>query len=249
MNPASKEPQVGLLVSIEGNVGAGKSTLLDWFAGDKEVEILKEPVGLWESVADNNLLHMKYVDSQRWEFTFQIYADSTRILQLRDSQANDKVRLQERSLLTAHKIFCEIQKEAGAMSAVEGAVLESWYQNLAEVRGQVQVTPDLFIYLRTSPHTALNRMKARGREAESTVTLDYLTRVHEGHENLFIRDKHLLPSPVVVLDADIDEVNLAYLWVEAIAAIGVARSKKLKEVDLLEQFMKDLEQGATKGQH
>ncbi|XP_055307428.1 deoxynucleoside kinase-like [Sitodiplosis mosellana] len=40
---------------------------------------------------------------------------------------------------------------------------------------------DLFIYLRTSPEIALNRMRKRDREEENGVSLEYLKILHELH--------------------------------------------------------------------
>ena len=245
MTQKADHRQVSVLVSIEGNLGVGKSSFLEWFEGDEEVTVLKEPVERWEAVGNENLLELKYVNSQRWEFTFQIYADVTRLIQLRDSQGKGKIRLQERSLLTAHKIFCALQREAGAVTEAESSVLETWFENMSQTGSQVQVVPDLFVYLRTDPKIAFQRMQKRGREAERTVSIDYLTKVHEFHEKVFITEAHLLPSPVLVLEADVKEHLMSYLWADCITRIDLLRKAKHTDAALLEEFMQELEAAGT----
>jgi len=44
--------------------------------------------------------------------------------------------------------------------------------------------PDVMIYLRATPEICHERTKARGREEESGVPLDYLKRLHDEHEAL-----------------------------------------------------------------
>lgn len=44
------------------------------------------------------------------------------------------------------------------------------------------LVPDAFIYLRAQPETCHQRLLRRAREEESTVSLDYLTQLHEKHE-------------------------------------------------------------------
>ena len=42
--------------------------------------------------------------------------------------------------------------------------------------------PDLLIYLRASVPTLVKQIQARGREYESTIRIDYLTRLNERYE-------------------------------------------------------------------
>ena len=67
------------------------------------------------------------------------------------------------------------------------------------------------IYLRTAPETCYGRLQKRGRNEESSVSLDYLTSLHERHEDWLIEKKKSLklhPSlentPILVLDCDED---------------------------------------------
>lgn len=52
-------------------------------------------------------------------------------------------------------------------------------------------------------------MIERNREEERTVSLQYLTELHEIHENwLYYKTLHSCPAPVLVLDANLDKTNI-----------------------------------------
>lgn len=53
------------------------------------------------------------------------------------------------------------------------------------------------VYLRTCPEVVFERMKARAREEESCVPLEYLRKLHKLHEDwLLNQTKFCCPAPV-----------------------------------------------------
>lgn len=54
----------------------------------------------------------------------------------------------------------------------------------------------LTVYLRTTPEVVYERMKVRGRNEESTVSLSYLQQLHDLHENWLIKGAKHRPAPV-----------------------------------------------------
>lgn len=53
------------------------------------------------------------------------------------------------------------------------------------------------VYLRTNPEVVFERIQARAREEESCVSLEYLKKLHELHEDwLFNRTQFICPAPV-----------------------------------------------------
>jgi deoxyadenosine/deoxycytidine kinase len=95
-----------------------------------------------------NLLELKYRNPHRWEFTFPIYADLTRALNLRDTQCQQKVRIYRKgACCQATRSFAALQQEAGCLSEMEAEVLQTWFGYLSGVGSEVQITPDLFICL------------------------------------------------------------------------------------------------------
>lgn len=69
------------------------------------------------------------------------------------------------------------------------------------------------MYLRSTPEVVYERMKARGRPEESSVSLEYLQQLHDSHERwLMSNDEKFNTIPVLVLDADatLDEIVQQY---------------------------------------
>ncbi len=58
--------------------------------------------------------------------------------------------------------------------------------------------------MQTSPTKAYERIIKRRRLDENLISLDYVTQIHERHEELFNQNSTSLPFPVLVLDADIE---------------------------------------------
>ena len=63
---------------------------------------------------------------------------------------------------------------------MEFFVLEEWQKFLLN---NSRLKPDLIIYLRTSPDLLEERLRRRGREAETPISLDYLNQLHRCYEN------------------------------------------------------------------
>jgi len=79
------------ILTIEGNIGAGKSTFLGElqkrYAERNDILFLLEPVGIWESVVDDQGKHMLekfYENPQKYSFAFQVLAFSTRLKLIRE---------------------------------------------------------------------------------------------------------------------------------------------------------------------
>lgn len=52
------------------------------------------------------------------------------------------------------------------------------------------------VYLRTTPEVVYERMKARGRSEETSVSLDYLKQLHDLHEDWLVHGLKDRPAPV-----------------------------------------------------
>ena len=51
--------------------------------------------------------------------------------------------------------------------------------------------PDGYIYLRCEPNVCLNRIQNRDREEETNIPVDYLTSLHNKHDNWLLNTKIL----------------------------------------------------------
>ena len=92
-------------------------------------------------------------------------------------------RLMERSVFSDRMVFVEALKGDGKLSPLEAAIYDQWFTFMLQDRPSL--VPDAFIYLRASPEVCQRRMKLRGRAEESPVKIDYLSLLHEKHDNWF----------------------------------------------------------------
>ncbi|CAG2053863.1 unnamed protein product, partial [Timema podura] len=189
MSAASKP----FTVFVEGNIGSGKTTLLNHFSQAEDVCLLSEPVELWRNVKGHNLLGLMYEDPKRWSLTFQTYVQLT-MLDLHTRHTAQPTKLMERYC------FVENLVNNGLMPHAEYVVLDEWFK---WITSNLDVGGDLIVYLRTRPEVVYERMKARARQEEACVPLDYLSKLHDLHEDwLYNKTKFSCPAPVLVLDAN-----------------------------------------------
>ena len=62
----------------------------------------------------------------------------------------------------------------------------------------------VLVYLRATPKTCLERIRARNRPEETSIDMSYLTTLHHRHEEWLINQSHTPRSstPVLVVDAN-----------------------------------------------
>jgi len=190
-------------VLVEGNIGCGKTTFLQHFSQFGHVDVLKEPVDRWRDVNGHNLLQLMYEDPERWAMPFQSYVQLTMLDHHLQNTEGKPVKLMERSIFSARYCFVENMHKSGKMLGSEFEVLNEWFKFAVSESG-LDINVDLIIYLKTSPEKALERVKMRNRGEETTIPLDYLSDLHNLHEDWLVHKKFPLPAPVLVIDADKD---------------------------------------------
>jgi len=202
----SNEP--GTCFAIEGNIGAGKSTFLKMVKEYLEIQAVFEPHEQWQTVGGSeNLLEKFYTDTQRWAYTFQSYAFITRV---RTQEEHAKINIYpaqilERSVYSDRYCFAKNCFEQGLMTRLEWQLYQEWFSWLIDT---YVTKPTGFIYLQTDPDICYNRLRKRDRHEESAVSLDYLTMLHNKHENWLIKkegvDSCIADIPVLVLHCNND---------------------------------------------
>ena len=89
------------------------------------------------------------------------------------------------------------------ISQVDHAVLTEYFNWLIS-RQSCDV--DLIIYLRTDPKVAYERTNKRGRNEETTISLDYLQGLHALHERWLnpggAENAFPIPAPVLFIDGN-----------------------------------------------
>lgn len=197
-----------ITVAVEGNIGSGKTTLLNHFRHHSEVEVLEEPVDKWKNVGGKNLLELFYTDCQRWSYLFESYAVLS-LMKIHKKPHVTPVKMIERSVYSGYFCFEHNLCKSGMMSKAEHSVHNEWFNWITK---QHQPHLDLIIYLKTSPETCMERIKARNRSEEKTIPMELLNALHERHEEWLIQRKFPVPAPVMVVDGnrDLDEMITFY---------------------------------------
>lgn len=194
-------------IVVEGNIGAGKSTFLAMIRSYLNAQIVFEPHDLWQNVGGENLLDQFYKDTGRWSYTFQSYAFLTRVRTQREHalRATEPIQVLERSIYSDRYCFAKTCHELGLMSSLEWKLYNEWFAWLSEIATD---QPSGFIYLRTDPDIAFNRVHKRHRSEEVGVTHDYLSLLHQRHEDWLIHkrgvDTSIAHVPVLILESNED---------------------------------------------
>lgn len=203
------QPQKPILI-VEGNIGAGKSTFLSMIGSAFNAQLVYEPVNTWQNVEGENLLERFYAETQRWAYAFQTYAFVTRVsAQEQHARFNEQsFQILERSVYSDRYCFAKNCYELGFMEDIEWKLYQDWFAWLVE---QYTPTPQAFIYLRTEPEICYERLLKRNRSEETGVSLDYLQRLHQKHEDWLIHKKELSETlrnvAVITLECNEDFEN------------------------------------------
>ncbi|XP_055301148.1 deoxynucleoside kinase-like [Sitodiplosis mosellana] len=202
-------------VFIEGNIGAGKTTFLNHFKKYDDVRLYTEPVEKWRNVQGINLFELMYKESHKWAFPFQTYVTLT-MLQTHTEYTSKRVKLMERSLYSARHCFVEAMLANNTLHKGMYNIMQEWYNYINE---NIHIQADLIVYLRTTPEVVYERMKARGRSEEDSVSLDYLKQLHDLHEDWLMHGRKHRPAPVLVLNADLDMDKICDEYVRSESSI------------------------------
>ena len=155
-------------ISLIGNIGSGKTTLLEHYSNTID------PIATAYEPFLNNLDN--YYNGNISAFEFQLYV-ITKLCE-RNRTYNKTDVLMERNLEDAVEIFTNVLTENKKITPQQRLIIYSLFQSTIDKR----LKSNYFIYLRTDPQVCLERIKKRGRECETGITLEYLTQLHEHYE-------------------------------------------------------------------
>jgi deoxyadenosine/deoxycytidine kinase len=171
------------ILCVEGNIGSGKSTFMTKlkkaFQHREDICFLDEPVDTWNEFKDKKgcILEHYYKDQKFWGFSFQMLAYISRLSILRKALEHPGYRfiITERSLFTDKYVFCKMLYESDIIHPIQYQIYQAWFDEFM-TKNEYQ-----FIYLRTTPDVALERVNRRNRKGE-TIPLAYLEECHRYHE-------------------------------------------------------------------
>lgn len=176
-------------IAIVGNIGAGKTTLTELLASHFKFE------PQFEAVDNNPYLEDFYSDMKRWAFNLQIFFLNSRFRHIVKLQETGIDMIQDRTIYEDAYIFAENLYDMGLMSARD---FEN-YSNIFQSIIHYIKPPDLLIYLKASVPTLVNNIQTRGRDYESAIRLDYLSKLNDKYDKWINNYKE---GKVMVLDKD-----------------------------------------------
>ncbi|TXK73886.1 deoxynucleoside kinase [Mesonia sp. HuA40] len=159
-------------VAIAGNIGAGKTTLTRLLAKHFNWE------AQFEDVLENPYLEDFYNQMERWSFNLQVYFLNSRFRQILDIRKSGKDIIQDRTIYEDAFIFAPNLHAMGLMTNRDF----NNYSSLFNLMERVTEAPDLLIYLRSSIPNLVAQIHKRGRDYESSISIDYLSRLNERYE-------------------------------------------------------------------
>ena len=179
-------------VAIAGNIGSGKTTLTRLLAKHYKWQ------PHYEEVEDNPYLDDFYNQMERWSFNLQIYFLNSRFRQILEIREKGKDVIQDRTIYEDAYIFAP---NLHAMGLMTNRDFEN-YRSLFELMESVTEGPDLLIYLRSSIPNLVKQIHTRGREYETSISIEYLSRLNERYEAwIHGYDK----GNIIIID--VDDVN------------------------------------------
>ena len=201
-------------IAIAGNIGAGKTSLTELLAKHYNWE------PHFEDVIDNPYLDDFYTHMERWSFNLQIYFLKSRFNQLLKFSEQKKTIIQDRTIYEDAHIFAPNLNAMGLMNQRDF----NNYLELFELMESLIKGPDLLIYLRSSIPNLVNKIHKRGREYETNISIDYLSRLNERYEawvskydkvlividvdNLdFVENKKDLDSVIIQIDPKLKSIS------------------------------------------
>lgn len=175
------------LLGISGLIGVGKSTLT------KELGKNLGYTTYFEPVKENIFLERFYKNMKKYSFPMQMYLLNKRFEQHQKMVWTKENAIQDRTIYE-DVIFAKMLYEGGYMEKDVFQTYRDTFENMTHFLHR----PDMILYLDVTPEIALQRIKKRSRDCETTITLEYLQALQKGYEE-WIQDIH--PRiPVIRID-------------------------------------------------
>lgn len=179
-------------IAIEGVIGAGKTTLAKLMAERYEARTFLE------EFEKNPFLERFYENKERWAFQTQLAFLASRFQQQKELLTRDLFHQSVVSdyIFDKDRIFAHLNLEGDELQL---------YERLFSHMEPNTPTPDLVVYLQSTPERLMENIKKRGRPYEEDMDPEYIDALHEEYNYYFFR---YTKSPLLIVNAvDIDFVE------------------------------------------
>jgi deoxyadenosine/deoxycytidine kinase len=172
-------------IVIEGVIGAGKTSLARLMARRFGAKLVLEEFD------ENPFLERFYEDRERWAFQTQLAFLASRFRQQKDLRARDLFH----QVVVSDYAFDK--DRIFAHQNLEGDELQL-YETLYKHMEPNTPTPDLVIYLQSTPERLMQNIEKRGRPYEEDMDPAYIEELHEAYNYYFFR---YTKSPLLIVNA------------------------------------------------
>ena len=159
-------------IAIVGNIGAGKTTLTELLAKNYGWE------AVYEAVDNNPYLEDFYADMSKWSFALQIYFLGSRFRQVKEIRESGKDIVQDRTIYEDAHIFAENLNDMQLLTDRDF----NNYSSVFNLMKSFVSAPDLLIYLKSDVPNLVKKIYKRGRDYESSISIDYLSKLNLKYE-------------------------------------------------------------------
>jgi deoxyadenosine/deoxycytidine kinase len=173
-------PNNRLFIVVAGNIGCGKTTLT------KKLSKRLNWNPYFESVADNPYLDDFYGNMSRWSFALQVYFLNHRFETHKLIQQSSNSSIQDRSIYEDANIFARALYEQGDLDKRDYTNYIRLYKSMTAHLNY----PTLMIFLKRSVPKLQERIRMRGRDYESSIPTEYLTKLNEYYSEWFEQYDH-----------------------------------------------------------
>ncbi|MBI4917558.1 MAG: deoxynucleoside kinase [Acidobacteria bacterium] len=171
-----------VFIGIAGIIGAGKTTLATALGQHLGLDVHYEPV------VDNEYLDDFYRETKRYSFAMQIYLLNRRFQQHQEIIWRGRGGVQDRTIYE-DAIFAKTLRDMDLMDPRDYDTYVDLFRNLSNF----MCRPNVIIYLDVTPERSMERIRERSRGCETGITVEYLTRLHDGYEEFLREISKLIP--------------------------------------------------------
>jgi len=164
-------------VLVAGNIGAGKTSLTERLGEHLEWQTA------YESVTDNPYLSDFYQDMRQWAFHLQVFFLGHRAEQHIALARTPNSAIIDRSIYEDAEIFARAALKLGTITQRD----HDTYRKIFDLVIASLPSPDLLLYLHTPVPVLKERIKARGRDMEKSITSEYLNLLDSLYEEWIAR--------------------------------------------------------------